>query len=32
MLATGKDLLSGYRETAKGGLAKYKKKLKKKCR
>ena len=29
MLATGKDLLSGYRETAKGGLAKYKKKLKK---
>lgn len=29
MLATGKDLLSSYRETSKGGLAKYKKDLKK---
>ena len=29
MLTTGKDLLSSYRETSKGGLAKYKKRLKK---
>ena len=29
MLTTGKDLLASYRETSKGGLAKYKKQLKK---